>query len=201
MGTADMTSCPADPHGGGLPWSERIPQAIGLFALCVGFVLALQRHEFTHPNLGLLAIGIVTLPWILDLWGEPRLVMRERRFGIPLLVGWSVVVLAGIMWLVAGYPVSNDFAPFLITLLVGEMTATAGLKFGAVLCTVGIGLLVTYSFAYNARGMYIWAFAFTFAWMGGAGFRRQVEITFDLSQAQTKLSEQAVEEERHRLAR
>jgi signal transduction histidine kinase len=184
-----------------LPWPERIPQAIGVFALAIALVIVLQRHEFTSPNLGLLAIGLAISPWVVDIFCEHIAAMRERRFELPVFIGWTVVVLAGVMWLVAGYPVSNDVAPFLITLLVGEMSATAGPKFGAIVGAICVTILLTYSFADNARWMYIWAFAFTIAWMGGAAFRRQVQIAFELAQAQTRLSEQAVEEERHRLAR
>jgi signal transduction histidine kinase len=172
-----------------------------VFALGLGIAVAIQRHEFTQPNWGLLAIAIVILPWILDIFGEPIALMRERRFEWPMLAAWSAVVLAGVMWLVVDYHVSNDFAPFIMTLLVGEMTAVAGPKFGSVVCVVSIGLLVTYSAFYNASGMYIWGFAFVVGWMGGAAFRQQVQSTFELSQAQTQLAEQAVEEERHRLAR
>jgi signal transduction histidine kinase len=200
MGLADR-ACPTDPEDGELPWSERIPQAIGLFAFCVAIVVAFERHEFTRPNLGLLAIGVVVVPWILDIFGEPVAFMRQRRFELPMLAAWAVLVLAGIGWLVAGYPVSNDFAPFLVILLVGEMTATGGPRFGGVVCLASIGLLIAYCLTADEHGMYIWAFAFAVGWMGGAAFRRQEEIHLELTQAQTRLAVQAVEEERHRLAR
>jgi signal transduction histidine kinase len=123
------------------------------------------------------------------------------RFSIPFLLFWSAAVLGGVLWLVAAYPVSNDFAPFFITILVGEMAATMGPKFGGVICAVSVGLLVTYSAVAHTGWLYIWGFAFVIGWMGGSAFRHQVQIAYQLSAAQTQLSEQAVEEERHRLAR
>ena len=194
-------TCHDEAPRGGLPWPERVPQAVGLFAVCVGLVIAIQRHEFTSPNWGLLAIGLILFPWVLDVFGEPFRFMREPQYERVLLIAWTVMVWAGVMWLVGGYPVPNDFAPFLITLLVGEMSSVAGPKFGAVVCAVSIGLLVTYALAFAAQGMYIWGFAFTIAWMGGSALRRQVQIAFELSQAQTQLAEQAAADERHRLTR
>jgi signal transduction histidine kinase len=191
--------CTEDP--GGLPWSERTPQAVGVFAVGLGLVVALQRHEFTHPNWGALVLGIVILPWILDIFGEPIAFMRDRRFELPMLATWSAIVIAGVMYLAVAYPASNDFSPFIITLLIGEMSATAGPRFGAAVCLVSIGLLIPYAIIDNAHGMYIWAFAFVIGWMGGSALRQQVQSTFELSQAQSKLAEQAVEDERHRLAR
>jgi hypothetical protein len=42
-----------------LPWSHRVPVAIGLFAFAVGGLMAAQRHQFTHPNWNLLLILVV----------------------------------------------------------------------------------------------------------------------------------------------
>jgi signal transduction histidine kinase len=184
-----------------LPWPEHIPRALGLFALGIGTVVAIQRHEFTSPNWGLLAIVIVITPWILDIFGEPIPYMREHRFTLPLLATWSVLVLGGVIWLVAGYPVANDCSPFLITLLVGEMASVAGPRFGGAVCVVSIVGLVTYNYVAHAQGMYIWGFAFVIGWMGGTAFRRQVQIAADLAEAQIQLSEQAVAEDRRRVAR
>src|SRR5580700_5264838 len=94
--------CTEDP--GGLPWSERTPQAVGVFAVGLGLVVALQRHEFTHPNWGALVLGIVILPWILDIFGEPIAFMRDRRFELPMLATWSAIVIAGVMYLAVAYP-------------------------------------------------------------------------------------------------
>jgi signal transduction histidine kinase len=186
-----------------LPWPDRVPLAIGAFALSVGVVVALQRHEFTHPNWGLLAVVVMVTPWVTDIVciGTGMRIHNPFRFGIPFLLSWSAAVLGGAMWLVAAYPVPNDFAPFFITILVGEMAATVGPKFGGILCAVSVGLLVTYSAVAHTGWLYIWGFAFIIGWMGGSAFRHQVQIAFQLSAAQTQLSEQAVADERRRLAR
>jgi signal transduction histidine kinase len=185
----------------GLPWSERVPQAIGLFVAAVGMVLALQRHELTSPNLGALLIAVIILPWVLDMVGRPKRILRERRFEFPLLITWTVVVLAGVWFLSLDYRVSNDFAPFILTVLIGEMASTAGPRFGAAVWIVSVAMLVVFEDAYHFSGLYIWAFAFTIAWMGGAAYRAQVRNAYELSEAQTQLAERAAEEERHRLAR
>lgn len=174
--------------------------------VCVGIVLALQRHEFTHPNGGLVAIVVMILPWVLDMAScaipeERADWLMVQRFRWPLLVAWTAVVVATTMWLITNYQVTNDFAPFVLTMLVGEMSATSGWKFGAVVWAVCVGCLLSYSSAWTVNGEWIWAFAFTIAFMGGNAYRWQVQLTTLLSQAQEQLARTAVEEERTRLAR
>lgn len=200
MGLSDIAGG-CIPDESGLAWSELVPRAIGLLVVAVGMVLALQHHEFTSPNLGALLIAIIVLPWVLDMVGRPRWIVRQRRFELPILVIWTTVVLGGVWFLSLDYRVSDDFAPFIITILVGEMAATAGWRFGSAVLGVSVAMLVTFEVAFHYSGLYIWLFAFTMAWMGGTAYRAQVRNAFELSEAQTQLAQRAADEERHRLAR
>ncbi|HWE68313.1 MAG TPA: histidine kinase [Acidimicrobiales bacterium] len=172
-----------------------------MFVLSVAVLIAVQRHEFSSPNLGGLVIILITLPWVLDMIGRPARLVRDRRFEYPLYIVWSVIVLGGVYWLSISYFESVDFAPFFVTMLVGEMASTAGPKFGAVVWAVGIGGLIILAAANHFSGMAIWGFAFTIGWLGGTAYRQQVQVAFELAEAQTKLAERAADAERHRLAR
>jgi signal transduction histidine kinase len=196
--------CLPDPTGHELHWTERTPQAIGVFVLCVGFVLALQRHELTSANLGLVPICLIVLPWVLDMAGWPRRLMREEpRFQYPLLVLWTTLVIGCVYWLSVSYYVNIDFAPFVITMLIGEMAATAGSKFGAAVLAAGIVMLLILTFVnhFALQGQVIWSFGFAIGWFGGTAYRNQLRISTELAEAQTQLATRAAEEERRRLAR
>ncbi len=182
------------------PWSDRVPQAIGLFAIGVGIVLALQRHQFTHPTAELPVICLVILPWVVDML-RPSRFLSEYRFAVPALAAWSAIVLAGVGWLIVDYRGPNDFAPFVLTLLIGEMAAMAGPRVGAVVGLACLAMLLTYAVAFDFEGDYIWGAAFLIAFMGGTAFRRQVMVAQDLAEAQEQLAVRAAEEERRRLAR
>ncbi|HVB92585.1 MAG TPA: histidine kinase [Acidimicrobiales bacterium] len=194
-------ACPEDSLRGGLPWSERVPQAVGLFVVCVGVAIAAQRHQFIRPNLDLLVIAAITVPWVLDMFAWPKFLLRGWRFEYPVLVVWSVVVLAGAYWLSISFRESYDYSPFFVTILIGEMAATAGPKFGAAVWAAGVAGLIVLTTVNHFSGMAIWAFAFTIGWMGGTAYRTQVKVAYELAEAQSRLAAQAVEDERHRLAR
>jgi signal transduction histidine kinase len=184
-----------------LPWPNGISLAMGLFSITVGVVIAVQRHEFTSPNLELLVILAVIAPWILDMIPATKAVVRERQWDLTAMILWSAVVLFGVFWLVAAYHGPNDFAPFILTVLIGEMTSTVGPRFGAVVWAASVIGILLFALVSHFDGMFIWCFAFTIGWMGGFAFRQQVQIAYALTQAQAQLATQAVEEERHRLAR
>jgi signal transduction histidine kinase len=191
-----------DPTGVVLNWSDRVPQGIGAFVMAVAVLMALQRHEFTSPNFGLVLIVVIATPWFCDMIGRPRRIFRsENRLGYPLLVAFSLLVLGGVCWLTIGYPVHNDYAPFIVVILIGEMASTAGPVFGAVVWALAIGALVAISNLNGVGGNLIWAFGFTIGWLGGVAYRTQLRTTTELAEAQTQLAAQAAEEERRRLAR
>jgi signal transduction histidine kinase len=195
--------CLVDPTGSELHWSVKTPQAIGVFVLGVGVITALERHEFTSPNLGLLLIGVIILPWVLDMFGWPRIMREQARVQYPIVIVWSALVLGLVYWLSVSYPVNIDFAPFIVVVLVGEMASTVGPKFGAAVLGAGVVVLILLTFVnhFALEGQVIWAFAFGIGWLGGTAYRSQLVIATELAKAQTQLAEKAAEDERHRLAR
>ena len=119
------TMCLVDPTGTEMRWPVSTPLVIGIFTVCVGLVVALERHEFTSPNFGLLLIVVIVLPWLIDLVGWPQQIMRkDARVQYPVVALWSAIVLGFVYWLSVSYYVNTDFAPFFLVLLI-ELMATA----------------------------------------------------------------------------
>jgi signal transduction histidine kinase len=168
-------------------------------------VVAVQRHEFTSPNAGWLLIAVIALPWVLDMIGWPRRLFREQaRVQYPMVVVWSVVVVVCVYWLIVADQVTADAAPFLLVVLIAEMTATVSPPFGAVIVaasTVVVLLLYFVNHFTPLSGQTIWIFAFVVGWLGGAAYRSLLKIATKLEKAQGELTSRAAEEERHRLAR
>jgi signal transduction histidine kinase len=125
----------------------------------------------------------------------------DLRLGYPLLTIWSVVVIGGVWALGSWWFLAIDFAPFLLIMLVGEMTATAGGRFGAILMAVCVAGTVFSTTVEHRSGNAIWAFAFVVGWLGGLAYRNQIRIASELVKAQTQLAIQAKQEERRHLAR
>jgi len=195
----------ADPTGSELHWTVRTPQAIGVFVLSVLVVVAAQRHEFTSPNAEWLLIAVIALPWVLDMIGWPRRLFRDQaRVQYPLVVLWSVVVVVCVYWLVVADQVNADAAPFLLVVLIAEMTATIGPQFGAVIVAASTAVVLLLYFVNHftpLSGQLIWIFGFVVGWLGGAAYRSLLKIATQLEQAQDELASRAAQEERHRLAR
>jgi signal transduction histidine kinase len=194
-----------DPTGSELHWTVRTPQAIGLVVLGVLVVVAVQRHEFTSPNAGWLLIAVIALPWVLDMIGWPRRLFREQaRVQYPMAIVWSVVVVVCVYWLCVALQVNSDAAPFVLVVLIAEMTATINPQFGALIVaasTAAVLLLYFVNHFTPLSGQAIWIFAFAVGWLGGASYRSLLRIATKLEKAQDELASRAAEEERHRLAR
>ena len=203
-GMRSDTMCLVDPSGTEMHWPVTTPLVIGVFTLCVGLVVALERHEFTSPNLGLLLILVIVLPWLIDLVGWPQQVMRkDARVQYPVVALWSAIVIGFVYWLSVSYFVNIDFAPFFLVLLIGEMAATVSPRFGAAVLAACLAVLVVLTQVnhFPWESQVIWAFAFGIGWLGGTAYRGQLVIATELANAQTELAARAAEEERHRLAR
>ena len=99
-------------------------------------------------------------------------------------VAWSAVVIAGVWALGSWYYVTIDFAPFLRAMLIGEMTSTAGGRFGAVVLAICVAGMLYSTTVQHRSGNLIWVFGFAIGWMGGMAYRTQVRFAFELAEAQ-----------------
>ena len=160
-------------------------------AFVTAVVVVAQRHaQGLLPAIGLAAVAL--LPWALELW-----LMGRSWVAFIVLTGGSVLVLMTV------YPVEYEWAPFLLILMAGHVTAVAGLARGIVVTVSGeLVLLLVYAHGDLAGAeLGIWAAGILVGLDMGFVMRSQ-QLRLDAQGREHAVRErQAVLEERHRIGR
>ncbi|WP_051247027.1 sensor histidine kinase [Nocardioides halotolerans] len=160
-------------------------------ALVTGGVVVVQRHDGNLvPVIGLAALALV--PWVAELWTH-----ATTWIAFVVLTGGSVLVLMTV------HPVAYEWAPFLLILMAGHVTAVAGLGRGVVVTLVGEAVVVTVWLSGNLAGpeVGIWAAGIVVGLDMGFVLRSQ-QLRLDAqAREHTTRERQAVLEERHRIGR
>jgi len=159
-------------------------------ALLTAIAVVVQRPDAVLPALGLAVLACV--PWVAELWGQ-----ASTWVAFVVLTGGSVLTLMTV------YPVEYEFAPFLLILAAGHVTAVAGLARGAVVTAAGEAAVVVAWLSGNAAGpvVAIWAAGIAVGLDMGFVMRSQ-QLRIDAQAREHAIRErQAVLEERHRIGR
>ncbi len=159
-------------------------------ALLTAIVVVFQRQDAVLPALGLAALA--GIPWLAEMWGQ-----ASTWIVFVVLTGGSVLVLMTV------YSVEYEFAPFLLILAAGHVTAVAGLVRGAVVTAAGEAVVVAVWLSGNLAGpeVAIWAAGIAVGLDMGFVMRSQ-QLRIDAQAREHSIREhQAVLEERHRIGR
>ena len=159
-------------------------------ALFTAIVVVAQRPDAWLPALGLVALALV--PWVAEMWGQ-----ASTWVAFVVLTGGSVLVL------MTGYSVEYEFAPFLLILAAGHVTAVAGPARGAVVTAAGEAVVVLVWLSGHLAGpeVAIWAAGLAVGFDMGFVLRSQ-QLRLDAQAREHATRErQAVLEERHRIGR
>ncbi|MDX6371131.1 MAG: hypothetical protein QOD98_119 [Nocardioidaceae bacterium] len=160
-------------------------------ALVTAVVVVLQRTgDALLPVAGLVLLAL--LPWLLEIW-----VQGHAWSAFVVLTGGSVAVL------MTGYPVEYEFAPFLLVLMTGHVTAVAGLARGVLVLAAGEAVIVLTGLTGHVAGAEaaIWAGAIAVGLDIGFIMRSQ-QLRIEAQAREHAIRErQAVLEERHRIGR
>src|SRR5581483_7717819 len=140
----------------------------------------------------------IVLPFGVDALVQLRVIPSRLRFP-PLL--FAAVVLGAATPLCLLRPISNDIAPFAITMLVGEMGSRLRRPLSALIALLPSIAVAVLAIQYRAPGFTVWILAFAFAWMAGSWMQAQTVLATQLREAQAGLAERAATEERSRIAR
>ena len=180
-------------------WVERglpdypmwIAGVIDSAALVTAVMAVGQRGTDALPWTALLA-SVALLPWVLELWGQGA----TWPFFV-VLTGGSVVALT------TAYPVEYDFAPLLLVLMVGHVTACAGVQRALTVLVAGLGIVVGLGISGHlpASAATIWTASMVVALDIGFVLRSQQLRIESQEREHTAREQQAVLEERQRIAR
>ena len=176
----------------GLPdYPMWIAALIDSSALLTAMVVAVQRHEDgLVPATGLAAVAL--LPWIAEMWTQASS-----------WIGFVVVTCGAVLVLMTVYPVDYEWAPFLLILAAGHVTAVGGLWRGVVVTLAGEAVVVAVYLSDHLAGpeLGIWAAGIAVGLDMGFVMRSQ-QLRIDAQGREHRIRErQAVLEERHRIGR
>jgi signal transduction histidine kinase len=176
----------------GLPdYPMWIAALIDSAALVTAVVVVAQRHAdgaLAAAGLAILAL----LPWVAEMWTQ-----AATWVGFVVLTGGAVLVLMTV------YPVEYEWAPFLLILMAGHVTAVGGLWRGIAVTLAGEAVVVTVYLSGHLAGpeLGIWAAGIAVGLDMGFVLRSQ-QLRIDAQAREHAIRErQAVLEERHRIGR
>jgi len=176
----------------GLPdYPMWIAALIDSAALVTAVVVVAQRHAdgaLAAAGLAILAL----LPWVAEMWTQ-----AATWVGFVVLTGGAVLVLMTV------YPVEYEWAPFLLILMAGHVTAGGGLWRGIAVTLAGEAVVVTVYLSGHLAGpeLGIWAAGIAVGLDMGFVLRSQ-QLRIDAQAREHAIRErQAVLEERHRIGR
>jgi signal transduction histidine kinase len=159
-------------------------------ALVTVVVVVLQRLDVLIPAVALAAVA--GLPWIGELWGQAGT-----------WIAFVVITCGSMLTLMTVFPVQYEFAPFLLILAAGHVTAVAGLLRGALVTAAGEAVIVAVWLSGNLAGaeVGIWAAGIAVGLDMGFILRAQ-QLRIDAQGRELAVRDrQAVLEERHRIGR
>jgi signal transduction histidine kinase len=176
----------------GLPdYPMWIAALIDSAALVTAVVVVAQRHaDGALPAAGLAALAL--LPWVAEMWTQ-----AATWVGFVVVTGGAVLVLMTV------YPVEYEWAPFLLILMAGHVTAVGGLWRGIVVTIAGEAVVASVYLTGHLAGpeLGIWAAGIAVGLDMGFVLRSQ-QLRIDAQAREHAIRErQAVLEERHRIGR
>jgi signal transduction histidine kinase len=170
--------------------------ATWIVTIATALAVIVQRWNEPNPIRTLALVGIGMLSITFDdlfharyawLWPVPQLV-------------WCLPVVAAVFGLV-WYPVSSDFAPFLLVLVTARAVVIGKPLDGIVVALASVAAMITVEAAGRFDGAFIWVLGISFGWIGGYATRSMLRLVEELNAAQAGLAEKAAADERQRIAR
>jgi signal transduction histidine kinase len=160
-------------------------------ALVTAVVVVVQRHDDgLLPAIALALLAVV--PWVAELWTH-----ASTWIAFVVLTGGAVLLLMTV------HPVEYEWAPFLLILMAGHVTAVAGLWRGIAVTIAGEAVVVAVWMSGHLAGpeVGIWAAGIAVGLDMGFVMRSQ-QLRIDAQGREHRVREgQAVLEERHRIGR
>ena len=177
----------------GFTWVFVATVDITVVVICI--IAAAQRPVADLPA-ALIATAVAAVPCVVFLvYGVTRKVYESPGL-------WAAWTVAAVIFLFAtSTPISGDFAPLLLVLVVGASGAMSGL-FGGFLATVSsMALLLVASALHRVDALALYLSFVGMGWLVGYLMHTQQQLLLKQQQAQAQLAEHAAADERRRIAR
>jgi signal transduction histidine kinase len=173
-----------------LEWPWWMALGIAGCALIGTVAVVVQRDALVPPGWEALVGLAIMMPWVVEHlggWKVPRLL-----FGAIVIAGIAVLMLN---------PVEDDFAPFVLVVLVGELAGT-GSVWSSIPASIAAGTtLVLFDVYGDFTGSLYWCLGMAIVWDGGFAMQWQQRLLLRTHEAQASRVAQAAVQERQRIAR
>jgi signal transduction histidine kinase len=160
-------------------------------------VFVLIGSTLQRPESDLAACGIAALVGISPL----LLVFVSGVKYSPGLVWVTSFTAAVILLFATSTPVTSDFSPLLLVMMVGCVAALAGVVWASLAFGSAVALLATASAAHRMDGLALYLSVVAVGWLIGYLMRTQAQLIVRQQEMQTHLAEHAAADERRRIAR
>jgi len=160
-----------------------------------GVIATLQRPSSDLP-VALAAFALAVSPLLLFLvYG-----MKAKVYEAPLLLAaWTTAT--AIFLFGTSTPITGDFAPLLLVLMVGVVGALTSMPGGLIAAITAAALLLTASAMHRIDAIVMYLSFIGIGWLVGYLIRIQQQLMLKQQAAQAQLAEHAVADERRRIAR
>jgi hypothetical protein len=177
----------------GFTWAFVVTVDVTVVGLCV--TAALQRPAADLP-VALIAIAVAAVPCAVFLIYGVRMKVYEAP---GLWAAWTAA--AAIFLFATSAPISGDFAPLLLVLVVGSVGAMSGMFAGFLATASSVALLLVASALHRVDALALYLSFVGMGWLVGYLMHTQQQLLLKQQQAQAQLAEHAAADERRRIAR
>ena len=159
----------------------------------IGGIATAQRPISDWP-VCLAAMVVAFTPWLLFFIFNIS-TMEGLAIGAAWTTGTAILLFA------TSTPISGDFAPLLLSLAVGVVTAITSLRGGAVAAAASAAILLIASALHRLDTPFLYLAFIGIGWLVGHLMRVQQELLTEQREAHAQLAAHAVADERRRIAR
>lgn len=167
--------------------------SVDVTMVVIGGIATLQRPASEWP-IAVIAMVIAFSPWMLFFISD------TVKWEAPVL--WAAwMVATSILLFATTSPIEGDFAPLLLSLTVGVVTAITSVRGGALAAGSAMFILGAAAAFHRLDTPYLYLAFVGIGWLVGHLVRIQQELLIQQREAQAQLAAHAVADERRRIAR
>lgn len=167
--------------------------SVDVTMVVIGGIATAQR-PITDWVMALLAMAVAFAPWLLFF------IFNIARFeGAAIGTAW--IAGTGILLFGTSTSIEGDFAPLLLSLTVGVVTAITSLRGGALAAATSAALLLSAAAAHRLDTVFLYLAFVGIGWLVGYLVRIQQILLTEQREAQAQLAAHVVADERRRIAR